>query len=319
MSAFVRHQSALFSAYFAGLYEEALKVAREAHTEHPLDHGHTWYWQGCLNSLLGRPAAALDALRAGLDEGSWFNPGVMDDDPDLDAVRGLPGFTAIRDECARRLEAKRGTTKPECLVMAPATTLWEPKTLVALHQRGQSARTFSEHWRPLVDEGWTVVVPQSSQPCDSGTYCWDDDATARAEVRQHLDDCVRRRGISAESFVIAGASQGARVALECGLEAGVPWLCAIPGFPSGFDVAAFGGAAPAAYGSGSGRCAFILGERDGHNARTKPVIDSLASSGWAVKQHVMPGVAHVLPEGFIAAASEALRWLTGETDVISRM
>ena len=62
-------------------------------------------------------------------------------------------------------------------------------------------------------------------------------------------------------MVIAGASQGARLALELAVEAGIPALCVIPSFPSGYDASRLTSMA------GRVPVGFIFGDRDPGNER----------------------------------------------------
>ena len=192
------------------------------------------------------------------------------------------------------------SARPACIVLSPAGAVWEQRSLLLLHRRGDTARRFLEHWRPLVDEGWTLVAPQSSQVCDTAAFCWDDAELGLREIRQHLDDCRRLRGMDPGGMVIAGASQGARLALELAMEAGVPALCVVPWFPAGYDVSRLTSMA------GHVPVGFILGERDPANEQARPVIMTLESAGVPLVTHEMKGMGHDLPEGFASHARSVL-------------
>lgn len=265
----------------------------------------TWYRKACLLSLRGDPRGAVAALEAGLEDGVWFNPEALDSDPDLETLRSLPELALIRRECADRRGRRRADARPQCLVLSPSSALWDQQTLVVLHRRGDSARRTAEYWRPLVDEGWTLVVPQSSQPWDSASWCWDDTEVAHREVRTHIAECRTRRGLDPARMVVAGASQGAPLAAEIANEAGLPWLCVIPTFPSGYDVTGLA-AVPR-----HTRGVFLVGESDPANTRTRPVIEALEAAGALIKTRTMAGTGHELPEDFAVFASEALRSVYG--------
>jgi predicted esterase len=269
-------------------------------------HGQTWFRQACRHSILGNVEAAVSALRAGLDEGQWWSPRKLEDDGDLEPIRGTADFVVVREECGRRFRAAQALSRPQCLVLAPSTATWEPRTLVVIHRRGDTAASFVGHWRQLVDQGWTLIVPQSSQVYDSAGFCWDDAELARRELRGHLDDCRRKRGIQMDGMTIAGASQGGRLALELAHEAGLPWLSVIPSFPAGYDVSPLI-AVPA-----HTRGAFLLGEHDPANTRSRPVVSALESGGVRVIARTMREIGHDLPDDFIAQAAEALKDLMDE-------
>jgi predicted esterase len=193
--------------------------------------------------------------------------------------------------------------RPLCLVISPSTALWDQQTLVLLHGRGDTARRCAEAWRPLVDEGWTLVVPQSTQPWDDGNWCWDDPDLARREIHSHLEESRTRRGLDPARMVMAGAAEGAVLAMEIAHEAGLPWLCVIPAFPPRYDIAPFAGL------PGHARGIFLLGESDPGNPGARPVIAALEASGAAVTTRFMPAVGHGLPADFPRHASDALRAL----------
>ncbi len=256
----------------------------------------SWYTQACSLGRKGRVAEAVAALRAGLEEGSWYNPEALMNEPDLAAVR--PGLDAIVRECNDRRRRLLAETRPQCLVLSPSSAVWDQQTLLLLHGRGDSARRFAEHWRPLVDEGWTLVVPQSSQPWDSTSWCWDDLDRARQEIRAHLEECRTKRGLDPSRIVAAGAFQGARLAVEVAAENGMPWLCVNPVFPTGYDASSLT-AVPQHV-----RGVVLLGENE---AQSRSVMVAFQAIG--VKVRTMKDVRHELPDDFAARASEALRLL----------
>jgi len=306
MKAFHRYFSQLLRAHDAGDFAAGLEIARAAHAECTDMRVKTWFWQARMLSLLGDAPEAMAALRAGLGEGHWWSPRQLDQDADLDPIRGTPAFEAIRRECAERFEQKRAVSRPQCLVLAPSSATWEPRSLFIIHGRGDTASQFAVHWAGLVDEGWTLIVPQSSQAHDSMGFCWDDMELARQELRNHLDDSRRKRGIETDGMVIAGASEGGRLALELAHESGVPWLCVIPSFPSGYDVAPMTGVPTHTRG------AFLLGDRDPASVNARRVIRALESGGVRVVVSAMKDVGHDLPEDFAAQAAGVLRALTSE-------
>ncbi len=265
----------------------------------------TWYREACLLSLRGDLSGALAALRAGLEEGAWYNPEALETDPGLVAARSLPEMEGILRESADRRERRRAAARPQCLVLSPASALWDQQTVLVLHRRGDSARATAERWRPLVDEGWTLVVAQSSQPWDSAGWCWEDAGKARREIRAHLEECRTRRGLDPSRIVVAGVSDGAPLAAEAASEAGLPWLCVTPAFPAGYD------AAPLAGVPRHTRCAFILGADDPANSRARPVIAALEAAGAFIRTRTMAGAGDELPADFAVHASEVLKSVYG--------
>ncbi len=263
------------------------------------------YEQAGVLCLEGDVTGAVEALRAGILDGLWWRPDLLED-PDLAGLRSRPEYGDILKACQSRFPAAQAAARPECLVIAPASTPWEPRTLFVIHWWGDTAAAFAARWKRLVDEGWTLVVPQSSQMCCSQSYCWDDAEKARSELRRHLEDCSTRRGLPLAGMVIAGASQGAPLAMELAHESGVPWLCVVPSFPEGYDVSPLVGV------PGHSRGAFLLGELDPANERARLVMEALRGASVQWTQSTMQDVGHDMPEGFAAQAAEVLRQLRAE-------
>ena len=220
-----------------------------------------------------------------------------------------------------------------CLILAPATATWAPRSLFLIHRNGDTAAGFSRYWRPLVNEGWTLIVPQSTRACPGGGggFCWEETDAALRELRGHLEECHRKRGLGADGMIVAGAGEAARFALEIAAESGLPWLCVAPFLPAPFDARALT-AVPS-----HTRGAFLLGghgsdrapgdqrasrdqrppERDPRDARapfdhTRALIRDLESSGVDVTVRVMEGAGDELPEDFGRIAAEVLRPLIGD-------
>ena len=202
--------------------------------------------------------------------------------------------------------------RPICMILAPATATWAPRSLFLVHRDGDTAARFSRYWRPLVDEGWTLIVPQSSRPCsgdstpgDAG-FCWEDTETALRELRGHLDDCQRSRGLGADGMIIAGAGKGAGLALVIAGEAGLPWLCVMPFLHAPFN------ARPLTAVPSRTRGAFLLGSEGEIRDHTRALIRDLESSGVDATVHVMEWTDDDLPDDFARFASDALRPLIGD-------
>ena len=192
------------------------------------------------------------------------------------------------------------------MILAPATATWAPRSLFLIHRNGDTAAGFSRYWRPLVDEGWTLIVPQSSRACADSGFCWQDTEDALRELRGHLEECQRRRGLGADGMIVAGASEGARLALEIAGEAGLPWLCVTPTLAAPFD------ARPLSAVPSRTRGAFLLGGQAGPRDHTRMLIRDLESSGVDIAVRVMEWVDDELPEDFASVAAEVLRPLIGD-------
>jgi predicted esterase len=201
------------------------------------------------------------------------------------------------------------------MILAPATATWAPRSLFVIHRNGDTAAGFSHYWRPLVNEGWTLIIPQSSRPCAGGTgpegtgFCWDDAVTAVQELRVHLEECQRKRGLGPDGMIIAGTAEGARLALEIAGEGGLPWLCVTPLLSTPFDARSLTAVPSRTKG------AFLLGGAHADRDHTRFLIRDLESSGVDITIRVMEEAGDDLPEDFATIAAGLLRPLIGDPAV----
>lgn len=175
--------------------------------------------------------------------------------------------------------------------------------MLFLHGSGDTARAFARTWQPLVDQGWTLVVPQSSRPHHGGGFTWDDTDAALAEVRNHLEDCRTRWRLPVEGIVLAGASEGAAAAMQAAAETGLPWLAVTPVFPRVFDVTRLA-AVPR-----HTRGGVILGEHDPANTRSRQLIAELHGAGVPVEVRTVKGIGHEMSDDSVRQAGDLLREL----------
>lgn len=300
MGSIEEHAADMMRAYEAREYRKALRGVRAAHAEHPEAHGKTFFWIACLQSLLGAQADAVEALEDGLAEGLWWGPKTLDEEHDLDPVRSVPQFLEVRAECALRHRRARAEAQPECMAVRPPPGTEPRGVLMAVHWRGDNSVDFLSRFRHLADrEGWILLLPQSSQPVDRGTFGWDDAERGREELSAHWDEFFAMEGRTFPRRIVAGASQGGRLAFELAQRKAVPYLAMIPSFPRGYKPA------PGPTGTFT-RGVFLLGEKDPANARTWSVYEELEAAGADVSVRTMKGTGHDFAPDFTGILGEAL-------------
>jgi hypothetical protein len=208
------------------------------------------------------------------------------------ASRCIPNGNVFASEEERRYNP--GVSGPHVFVLSPAGAVWEQRWLLVAHDRGETALSAAARWRPLVDEGWTLVAVQSSQVSDSAGFCWDDAGRGQVEILARLEECRRIRALDPAGAVIAGVGQGAGPAQAAALEAGLPWLCVVASVTADLLEGISGPALPGAPG------AFLTGA-----PVTAERLSLCAARNVLVQQ--LPGFAGDLPDGFASAAADILR------------
>ena len=208
---FFKKSEALFQAYQQGKYADALAVAERLAVEYPERDGNTSYWRICLYAVTGQKEQALRALEDALKRGVWWAEEQLRSDPDLASLQNDPQFERLL--LLSNEKQKQARAESELFVYQPDGTGPFP-LLIALHGRyGNAERDFSS-WKSAIAHGWTLAMPQSSQPSSSVSFVWDDRHKAMDEIAHHLDSLIEKYPIDNNKVVLAGFSQGAARAIE---------------------------------------------------------------------------------------------------------
>lgn len=299
-------QAEMFSAANATRYEEALRLAREARRDHPGRAARADYWIACLQCLLERPDEALATLEATLAAGAWVSPERLRSDSDLAPIRDRPAFARIVAECERRRDLERPGVRPLLRVAAPEARSAAPPLLLGLHMAGSDAHEILTHWREGAGPGTLLAAAQGTVLTAPGAFSWGE--TAEADIAAHLDELTLDHAFDPHRLVLAGASQGAAVAVSLAAS-GRPR-------PSRGFVAVVGAPEPGGMGRlrediADLRGVFITGEADFARDRVARAHHALRDRGADVRLEVVPGLAHSYPADFDARLRAALAFILG--------
>jgi len=210
----VRRQ--VLALHAVGDYAAALKVARRAAAEHPEAADRTTYWIACLQARLGDADVALATLEGGAERGMWWPPDALEADPDLESIRGEDRFRTIV-EAGRRARAEAAARPYRHPIVR---THGDPEAaLIVLHARGMLADDLIGPWSTASDV--VFVAPQSTQPFDMRSDCWDDAGKGEADVRAAVEQALADADGAGLPLVLGGYSQGAALALI--LSTKQPW------------------------------------------------------------------------------------------------
>jgi predicted esterase len=197
--------------YLAGNYEEALKVVNE--NPFPADAAITQGWKMAMLAKLNRVDEALAAFEEALDAGNWYLEGALRGDSDFASLQGNARFNEL---------IKRNNMTHSADKVTPRLSTFEPnspskKLIIALHGNAGNATSIIPVWKPAIEWGWIVALPQSGQSTWlSGHYVWDKIEQSVDEVRQAYHSLIEK--YQPETVVIAGFSMGGAIALSVAAE-----------------------------------------------------------------------------------------------------
>lgn len=291
---FYDYQKNFFEAYNGGRLEEALKIAQEADSIFPDKACKTKYWKACMQGLLGRNEQAVEALEELAASDQWIDAGLLEKEEDLKALRGTSRFEKVVEVLKERGDKAKKASKPVLLEFAPEKS---DGVLFALHMKMTGAGEISEYFRETVPTlNKSFVAIQSSQTMGTGLYCWDDMELAKKETSSLIKAYLAKRGFTENDTVIAGASQGGRLAFELVLERILIPRMAIIVVGAFREVEKY----REKIGSFPGLCAlrFIVGARDPFANETVKLHEMAREKGANSQLKIYENMGHSFPDDF---------------------
>lgn len=299
MSQFDDLRERVFALYAERRFVEMRGLLDGAAERFPSRRSAITYWKACIDSLLGDPTQALQRLRRGAEEGLFWPENALHTDPDLTAVRSLPGFEEMVESVRRSAERANMNRpeRPEVLLFAPEA---EPVRglLIALHMYNRTAAESAPYWRSATEIGLVVVVPESTQVSGDGEPAWTNAAMTARDLRLARQEALSRFPEGGLATVIGGASQGGGRAAAIALT-GDPFDCrglvgVVSAYPDLPDVPA---AAQVAAGRGL-RAYLLTGDQDGTRDQVEHFHADLTAGGVETELDVVPGLGHDFPDDF---------------------
>ncbi len=289
-------------------YAEAASILEKAVDAYPARLRANTYNLALMRVRLGEPEKAAGALELGLARGAWY--GKFDFFAELWApLKALPRFAEIEKRCeARRAEAEK-LVKPRLDVVVPPGAVAGTKLplFIALHGGGENVDAFRPHWTsPLLEQGFVVAYPQSTQLVAPDGYDWMQDVP---RTLRELEDVhaklVAGYPVDPGRVVVGGFSSGGAAALEVVAAGTFPvsgFVSLCPPRPPGLN--AEKARAAAARGV---KGTLLTTERDGRLADQKEMAEVMRGAGLLVDFAITPDIGHWYPPDLAARIDTALR------------
>lgn len=176
-----------------------------------------------LLAMMGRAPEAIDLLREGLDRGYRYRGRWLRHER-FAGLASQPDFGALVERSDTQYERDQADARPDLSTFVPREGAGhELPVLIALHGNNRTMQDTAPSWQSVVQAGWVLVVPQSSEIATTpGFFVWNDRERAAKDLEAHVATLRSRLAIDPSRFVLGGFSMGARLALEIGLSARFP-------------------------------------------------------------------------------------------------
>ncbi|MGM9987999.1 MAG: alpha/beta hydrolase [Bacillaceae bacterium] len=191
-----------------GQLEKALHSITKAEEEFPNKFDKFSYWKACIYAKMGDFNTTLIALETATEKGFWWNPTTLLQTEEFQQLKDEPRFIHLISLCQHRIDEQ----KDKCETVI--ASFGNPKAdivILSLHWRSANIQDFSTYWlSPKLEEKYHYVFIQSSQVFGYNAFCWDDFHIAKNDIATALKEF----DLKGKKVIIAGASQGAKLAME---------------------------------------------------------------------------------------------------------
>lgn len=251
--------------------------------------------KACLLALSGDADAALRMLQEASAIGAWWEPAILTDDDDLEALQGRPEFQQLVALSSERMSDD--PTPPVITLPAVPVVGTVVGIVVALHGAGQRATHAARDWAGVLELGYALVCVESSHRSSSMYRTWPDREQAINDIARALDALPAE--LSGVPIIAAGFSAGGRAALDWALTARPTQpagaLLMAPALRQLPDTAA-GKLSPAT---------IWIGTDDNLLEVVANAEDRLTTFGFTIER--VPGLAHTFPEDFSGQLARELQ------------
>ncbi|WP_394218814.1 alpha/beta hydrolase [Halobacillus trueperi] len=304
---FVETQKQAISLVQKEQFKESQILLEEAKSKFPERLDRIGHWKAGIFMLEDKRAEAITELKEVLDRGLWWNPEILMNDEELQPLKESKEFNEIIKRCTEMY----GKYKEEaCATLQVEGNPQANTAIYSLHWKGSNAKDFASQWsEPEILSEYLMGFVQSSQLFSFDSYAWDEWDVVEKDVREKFLEFKERYNIDEKKFIIAGASQGGRAAVELLLKNSLPglkgFLAFVPSFTDSDDIESI-----LAEGvKENTRGCVITGDKDPFYHQTVKVVNGLNERGVPCKLIVNKGMGHVLPDDFAQQLRECVDFI----------
>ncbi|NHJ01425.1 MAG: hypothetical protein EAX86_04750 [Candidatus Heimdallarchaeota archaeon] len=203
----------MFRLFDAKKYTEILEYLQTPRVKFPYGKAALFYSGICAAANLGDSQLAIKLLKQIIDEGGWYSEYILTQSPSLHSLQGIPEFK-------EQLKRSREISTPELMKEQEIKIIPEEKNfpyslMLALHADSGVIEEEIHYWCPVVDKGFIVAMPRSTNVYWSGkdSAYWPDHESATKQLKTYVKKIEETYSIEFGHSLVGGLSSGAELAI----------------------------------------------------------------------------------------------------------
>ncbi|KAB2452218.1 alpha/beta hydrolase [Bacillus sp. CH126_4D] len=263
-----------------------------------------------LAGAAGLEEEALQLMKeAIIEKGFWYGNEYLISDDDLKPLHKFEEFHKMVQLCKEREELAKKTERADVKYIEGKK---KEKLLIAMHGDQENIGIVEPYWKSVLDQDYTLAIPQSSQVQFSGGFVWDDIHRGKEELKEHYVNFKENHTV--ESVIVGGFSAGARVALYTILQKDIdvdgfifiaPWLPEIEEWNELLEVLQ----------DKHIKGYIVCGDQDEDCFEcTQQFVQLLRDKNIEHEYKVVPNLNHDYPEGFEELLKEAINYIEAKSN-----
>ncbi|MHA2245013.1 MAG: alpha/beta hydrolase [Candidatus Hodarchaeales archaeon] len=207
--------------YSSGKYEEAMNIDKDLVKEFPELKTAIYYSMIASASKKNDYKLSCEFLKEIIDEGGWYSELILRQSPSLNPLQGMPEFEDLVNISVSRSKQSPKTVN---ITVIPDNTDPPFPLMLSLHGGGGFIKDEYEYWKPIVNQGYVLGIPRSTNLYWSGidSAYWPDYESAVKEIKNYLDKMNSNNIIDPKRLFLGGFSQGGGLAVQMALTGDIP-------------------------------------------------------------------------------------------------
>jgi len=208
--------------YQAEKYREVIDFLEDKHTEFPYGKAALTYSGICAAAKLGQYDLSIELIRDILDEGGWYSEIILRQSPSLQPLQDIPEFKTLLSISVER--SKQALKKEHNITVIPDNLSPPYPLMLALHADSGFIEEEFESWKTIVDQGYVLGMPRSTNLFWSGrdSAYWPDHETAANQIKAYVNKLNLDKSLDLKHIIVGGLSSGAEFAIWLALSGVIP-------------------------------------------------------------------------------------------------